>query len=70
MGRTFPKTILKLNFNELRSLKYLALDYVARNICAHDPRLAPEDQMTRQMRNEIETYRCEIEAQMRTGASG
>ena len=59
-GKTHPSTIMKLNFNQLRSLKNLALDCVARNICAHDPRLAPEDQMTRQLRNEIEAYKCEI----------
>ena len=52
--------ILKLNFNQLRPLKDLAMDCVARNICAHDPRLAPDDQMTRQLRAEIEAYRCEI----------
>ena len=60
-ARQFPKTILKLNFNQLRPLKDLAMDCVARNICVHDPRLG-EDQMTRQLRNDIdiEAYRCEI----------
>ena len=54
------RNILKLDFNQLRPLKDLAMDCVARNICAHDPRLAPDDQMTRQLRAEIEAYRCEI----------
>ena len=57
---SYATNILKLNFTKLCSLKDLAMDYVARNICAHDPRLAPEDQMTRQLRDEIEAYRCEI----------
>ena len=56
----FSSSIMKLNFNQLRSLKDLAMDCVARTICAHDPRLAREDQMTRQLRNEIEAYKCEI----------
>ena len=58
--RVPSSSIMKLNFNQLRSLKDLAMDYVARNICAHDPKLASEDQMTRQLRNEIEAYKCEI----------
>ena len=58
--RTTSSSIMKLTFNQLRSLKDLAMDCVARNICAHDPRLAREDQMTRQLRNEIEEYKCEI----------
>ena len=56
----FSSSIIKLNFNQLRSLKDIAMDCVARSICAHDPRLAREDQMTRQLRKEIEAYKCEI----------
>ena len=56
----FSSSIMKLNFNQLKSLKDLAMDCVARNICAHDPRLAREDQMTRRLRDEIEAYKCEI----------
>ena len=48
-----------VDFKIVRSLKDLSLDYVARNICAHDPRLAP-DQLSVQLRDEIEAYRCEI----------
>ena len=55
-----PSNIMKLNFKQLHSLKDLAMDCVARNICAQDPRLAPEDQIPLQLRNEIEAYRCEI----------
>ena len=51
--------ILKLNFKKIHSLKNIAMEYVARNICAHDPRLAP-DQLSRQLRDEIEAYRCEM----------
>ena len=51
--------VLKINFMKLSPLKDLAIDNVARNMCAHDPRLAP-DQLSRQLRYEIEAYRCEI----------
>ena len=46
--------ILKINFGRPSPLKYLAMDSVAHNICAHDPRMVP-DQLT----NEIEAYRFE-----------
>ena len=61
---TADVVILKINFGDQPSpLKYLAMDIVARNVCAHDPRLVP-DQLPEELSNEIEAYRCELGEQI------
>ena len=51
-------TVLKIKFTELKSLKDLALESVASNICDSDPRLGV-DQLPRPLTYEIEAYTCE-----------
>ena len=51
------------NIGRLQTLRILKFDFKMlkdhAKISAHDPRLAP-DQLSRQLREEIEAYRCEI----------
>ena len=56
--RDILPNLLKINFLKLAPLKDLALDIVAGNICACDPRLG-FDELPRQLRAEIDAYKRE-----------
>ena len=49
--------VLKISFK--LSLKNLAIDCVARNLCDHDPRMRP-NLLPRQLRSEIESYKSAV----------
>ena len=56
--RNYVHGLLKISLKNIRPLKDIALDCVARNTCDHDPRLA-HGQSPEHLKNKIEAYKCE-----------
>ena len=57
-GKNWVSDVLRVSF-KLPTLKTLALDYAARNICKSDPRLS-DDQLPVQVRNELVEYKSDF----------